>query len=67
MSFREALLTEMRRCGYTKAALARAVSVDKSTVTYWTNGSRIPLGRHFARLVKVMPRLKTAFDDEGEA
>lgn len=57
----------MRRCGYTKAALARAVDVDKSTVTYWTNGTREPRAKQYARLVRVMPRLRYAFDDEIES
>lgn len=63
MSFKDALASELERFGYTKAHLARLVRVDPSTVTSWTKGRTEPKGSQFSRLVKVMPRLKDAYDD----
>lgn len=63
MAFKDALLKEMRRAGLTKSGLAAAVEVDKGAVTRWTSGAAEPNRRSFARLIKILPRLKKAFDD----
>ena len=63
MAFKDALAREMRRGGFTKSGLANAVRVDRSAVTRWTDGSTEPSARVYARLVKVLPKLRTVFYD----
>jgi transcriptional regulator with XRE-family HTH domain len=62
--FAEKLAAELVRHGYSQRHFAQLIGVDPSTITGWMKGRCQPKAATFSRVVRVLPRMRNAFDPQ---